>query len=74
MSYLREIYNDTYDSVYSDLINKKKSGYYKKQELIQLLDSLYANEGSSWSGKSEIQQLKLDATIAAHEAIIVLFN
>ncbi len=70
MDLLEKIFDDTFNSVYQDLMSKRDEGFFTKEDLTAMLDTLYANEGCSQSGKSDIQQKKLSASIAAHESAI----
>lgn len=72
MRIIEQVYTETFDAIYNDLINKMNTKYYTRKDIEGLLLSLYHNEGSSLSGKSEIQHAKLSAAIAAHEAILVI--
>lgn len=68
------VYDNTFDSIYKDLFSKKESSYFSKEDLEGLLNTLYKNQCSSQSGKSDLQQAKLSAAIAAHEAVLSLWD
>jgi len=69
--FIQTIYEETFQSVYSDLLRRKlKDSNFDKGDLEGLLNSYYANEGNNWVGQSEIKQIRQAATIAACEAIL----
>ncbi len=70
MIFLKQIYLDTFESIHASLENQKNEKAVIKQDIVDQLNSLYDYQGCSQSGKSEIQQAKLSASIAAHEAIL----
>lgn len=74
MKYTQQVYNEAFDAIYKDLFNKMQTKYYSKEDIEGLLKTLYQNEGSSLSGKSEIQHAKLSAAIAAHEVILSVWK
>lgn len=70
MKFTNQVYDDAFDALYKDLLNKKKTKYYTKPDIEGLLKTMYQTLGSSQSGKSEIQHAKLSAAIAAYEMIL----
>ncbi|MGM0496872.1 MAG: hypothetical protein ACQESJ_03070 [Bacteroidota bacterium] len=61
----KEVYNGTVDYIENRKINDPD---FNIEELEQLLETKYVNEGTG--NKSEIDQLTLDATIAALQACL----
>ena len=71
-NYIQDIYDETYNAIYSELINRKKCDKnFNKSEVEGLLNSYYANEGNNWTGQSEVRLTRQSATIAAYEAILL---
>lgn len=69
--YLEERYDDTFESVYtvlSDLVQRDPLA--AAQNIRQTLKSLYVRQGNDWTGRGAVGNASLDASIAAHEAIL----
>ena len=57
-AYIDERYDDTFDSVYS------------VRHIRQTLKSLYIRQGNDCTGRGAIGNTSLDASVAAHEAVL----
>ena len=69
--YSEVAFNETFDIVYNDILNRKQNNKgFDKNDLKELLNTLYMNEGNNWTGHGEIVMAKHSATIAACEAIL----
>ena len=69
--YLEETYNSTFHAVYGELLARKQNDPgFTKDQLQELLQSLYINEGNNWIGMGEIKEASLAATIAACERLL----
>ncbi len=69
--YTEIAFNETFDIVYNDITNKKNcDNSFDKDDLKDLLNTLYINEGNNWTGHGEIVMAKHSATIAACEAVL----
>ncbi len=69
--YIDERYDDTFDSVYtvlSDLARRDPSATIL--HIRQTLKSLYIRQGNDWTGRGAIGNAGLDASVAAHEAVL----
>ncbi len=69
--FLQKIYDETFEAVYNELLNRKKTDKdFTVSDIEGLLDSYYANEGNNWVGQSEVRLTKQSATVAAYEKIL----
>lgn len=69
--YLEERYDDTFESVYSVLSDlARRDPLAAAQNIRQTLKSLYVRQGNDWTGRGAVGNASLDASIAAHEAIL----
>ncbi|ACD95107.1 hypothetical protein [Trichlorobacter lovleyi] len=69
--YIEERYDDTFESVYtvlSDLARRDPSATIR--HIRQTLKSLYIRQGNDWTGRGAIGNAGLDASVAAHEAVL----
>ena len=70
--YIDERYDDTFESVYtilSDLARRDRASALR--HISQTLKSLYVRQGNDWTGRGAIGNAGLDASVAAHEAMLV---
>ena len=73
MEYIDERYQETFDSVYQTLW---EMALQQPEETLahirQTLKSLYIRSGNDWTGRGAIGNAGLDASIAAHESVLLL--
>lgn len=70
-AYLDERYEDTFDSVYAVLqVLVQKNPAQATLHIRQTLKSLYIRQGNDWTGRGAIGNAGLDASVAAHEAVL----
>lgn len=70
-AYIEERYDETFESVYTvlhDLARKDPAA--AGRQIRQTLKSLYIRQGNDWTGRGAIGNAGLDASIAAHEAVL----
>lgn len=70
--YIDERYDDTFESVYtmlSDLARRDRTSALR--HISQTLKSLYVRQGNDWTGRGAIGNAGLDASVAAHEAVLL---
>ena len=71
--YIDERYQETFDSVYQALW---EMALQQPEETLahirQTLKSLYIRSGNDWTGRGAIGNAGLDASIAAHESVLLL--
>ena len=71
--YIDERYQETFDSVYQTLW---EMALQQPEETLahirQTLKSLYIRSGNDWTGRGAIGNAGLDASIAAHESVLLL--
>lgn len=69
--YIEERYDDTFDSVYTELSDRAQRDPREAVRYIrQTLKCLYVRQGNDWTGRGAIGNAGLDASVAAHEAIL----
>lgn len=69
--YIDERYDDTFESVYTVLhLLAQQSPVQAAQHIRQTLKSLYVRQGNDWTGRGAIGNAGLDASVAAHEAVL----
>lgn len=70
-AYIDERYDDTFDSVYTVL---RELAQHNPDQAVhhirQTLKSLYIRQGNDWTGRGAIGNAGLDASVAAHEAVL----
>lgn len=65
------IYNERFELVYNELVYQKEHDKnYTIEQMENLLQSLYDNEGNNWTGRGDLRDMKQSATIAACEAVL----
>lgn len=70
-NYLNERYDDTFMSVYAALLEMARLAPDKAERHIrQTLKHLYVRQGNDWTGRGDIGNAGLDASVAAHEAVL----
>lgn len=70
-AYIDERYADTFDSVYSVLHDLgEQNPEQATRQIRQTLKSLYIRQGNDWTGRGAIGNASLDASVAAHEAVL----
>ncbi len=70
-AYLEERYDETFESVYTVLSDlARKDPVQAAQHIHQTLKSLYIRQGNDWTGRGAIGNVGLDASVAAHEAVL----
>ncbi|MFA6822379.1 MAG: hypothetical protein WCR32_01100 [Geobacter sp.] len=70
-NYLNERYDDTFMSVYAALLEMARLAPDKTERHIrQTLKYLYVRQGNDWTGRGDIGNAGLDASVAAHEAVL----
>ncbi len=70
-TYIEERYDETFESVYTVLIDlARKDPAVACQKIRQTLKSLYIRQGNDWTGRGAIGNAGLDASVAAHEAVL----
>ena len=63
-------FNEAYDKIYYSVKDQLQNDpKYTFEHLEAFLDSLYVNEGNDWYGRGELFQVKINAQIAAAEAL-----
>ena len=71
--YIDERYQETFDSVYQALW---EMALQQPEETLahirQTLKSLYIRSGNDWTGRGAIGNAGLDASIAAHESVLLV--
>lgn len=71
--YIDERYQETFDSVYQTLW---EMALQQPEETLahirQTLKSLYIRSGNDWTGRGAIGNAGLDASIAAHESVLLV--
>lgn len=69
--YINERYEETFSTVYGAL-NKlaNQDPEHAEQHIRQTLKSLYTRQGNDWTGRGAIGNAGLDASVAAHEAVL----
>jgi hypothetical protein len=71
-SYIDDRYDDTFELVHENLENIIRKDPDSAESLIRgRLKSLYVRQGNDWTGRGAIGNAGLDATIAAHESLLV---
>jgi hypothetical protein len=71
-SYIDQRYDDTFESVYDNLKRMVHKHPDSAEQIIRgFLKSLYIRQGNDWTGRGAIGNAGLDATIAAHESLLV---
>lgn len=69
--YINERYDDTYLSVYASLLEVARMAPDKAERHIrQTLKYLYVRQGNDWTGRGAVGNAGLDASVAAHEAVL----
>jgi hypothetical protein len=69
--YIDERYETTFDSVYASLCEQSEVDPVQAAHHIrQTLKSLYIRQGNDWTGRGAIGNAGLDASVAAHEAVL----
>lgn len=69
--YINERYDDTFVSVYEALSERaQREPQQTEQHIRQTLKSLYVRQGNDWTGRGAIGNAGLDASVAAHEAVL----
>jgi hypothetical protein len=71
MDYIDARYDDTFESVYealSELVQQAPEQ--GERHIRQTLKSLYIRQGNDWTGRGAIGNAGLDASVAAHEAVL----
>ncbi len=67
----RLIYRQTFEAVYAYLEERRRSDpTFTPEDIRQFLKDAYACQGDNWGGRGVLENKRLDATIAAHEAIL----
>jgi len=70
-----EKYREVYDSNLSGLERRKQiDPSFAIEDAEGILSHLYIQEGNDWTGRGELQDLVLGATIAAHEHFIAVWR
>lgn len=70
-AYIDERYDDTFDSVYIMLRGlAARNPAVADQQIRRTLKSLYIRQGNDWTGRGAIGNAGLDASVAAHEAVL----
>lgn len=69
--YIDERYEDTFVSVYTQLcVLAERDPAAADQQIRRTLKSLYVRQGNDWTGRGAIGNAGLDASVAAHEAML----
>ena len=69
--YIEERYDDTFDSVYTELSDRAQRDPRETVRYVrQTLKCLYVRQGNDWTGRGAIGNAGLDASVAAHEAVL----
>lgn len=69
--YLDQRYDDTFEAVFEGL--SEMARHMPDQAVLhirQTLKSLYVRQGNDWTGRGAIGNAGLDASVAAHEAVL----
>ncbi len=70
-NYIDERYDVTFESVYAALSEQAdQDPEQAEQHIRQTLKSLYIRQGNDWTGRGAIGNAGLDASVAAHEAVL----
>ncbi len=63
-------FEEVFEEVCNYVDNQRQSPDFTLHDLKEMLNTEYINEGKGWTGRSEIQEAIIEATIAAyHEKI-----
>ncbi len=74
-AYIEERYDETFDSVYTVLSDlAQQDPLAARRQISQTLKSLYIRQGNDWTGRGAIGNAGLDASVAAHEAVLAELN
>jgi hypothetical protein len=69
--YIEERYDETFESVYTMLSElAQHNPEQAARHIRQTLKSLYIRQGNDWTGRGAIGNAGLDASVAAHEAVL----
>lgn len=70
-AYIEERYDETFDSVYTVLSElAQHDPLAARRQISHTLKSLYIRQGNDWTGRGAIGNAGLDASVAAHEAVL----
>lgn len=70
-AYIEERYDETFESVYTVLCElARKDPAAACRQIRQTLKYLYIRQGNDWTGRGAIGNAGLDASVAAHEAVL----
>lgn len=71
IDFIDEHYDDTFTSIYGELADMtRQKPDLAESRIRQTLRSLYVRQGNDWTGRGAVGNAGMDATIAAHEAIL----
>ena len=69
--YIDQRYDSTFESVYEALTEMaRRDPDAARQKIRQTLKSLYVWQGNDWTGRGAVCDASINASIAAHEAIL----
>ncbi len=60
-------FEEVFEEVCNYVDNQRKSSDFSLHDLKEMLNTEYINEGKGWTGRSEIQEAIVQATIAAYQ-------
>jgi hypothetical protein len=75
IDFIDEHYDDTFASTYrflEEMLQKEPEG--AESQIRRTLRSLYVRQGNDWTGRGAAGNAGVDATIAAHEALLAELN
>jgi len=69
--YLDQRYDDTFEAVFEALYEMARmTPVNAERHIRQTLKYLYVRQGNDWTGRGDIGNAGLDASVAAHEAVL----
>jgi len=69
--YLDQRYDDTFEAVFEGLSEMARmTPVNAERHIRQTLKCLYVRQGNDWTGRGDIGNAGLDASVAAHEAVL----
>lgn len=75
MRIVEDRYQETFDAVYVTLRGMaERDSEAAASHIRQTLKSLYVRSGNDWTGRGAIGNAGLDASIAAHESVLLMIK
>lgn len=68
-------YDSSYETTLANLVRRRaEDPDFSPEKARGILQHLYIQDGNDWGGRGELQDLQLQAMIAAHEAFIAAWE